>query len=190
MQAVWHNLKQRYVRFETERLKLLDLSQEIRRTAKSLIHRRLHHPQSDLSTELVSLKRVVNTLAAHLKRHPELQRLGAVLDGFEEYAELIFLEHYYQQDDKLLKLLPADLDHEALIGGIADTSGELVRLARNQLDLGQAERIHQYISELYENFLDLEVSRNNSLRSKMEAMRHNLQKLEEIIFQLRIKKGS
>jgi len=163
------------------------LSQEIRRSSKSLIHRILHHQSKEPAREIAVIKKLVDKVLLALRRNPDLYLVRSVAEGMEEYVELIFLECYRQNSNKILKYLPEDLDHEALIGGIADTSGELVRLARAKVDLAEAEKVHQYILELYEHFLDLEVSRNNKLRSKMEEVRRNMLRLEDTIFELKLK---
>ena len=187
MQTIWQNLKIRYRKFEKQRQELLGLSQDIRRASKSLIHQILHNKVKNPNAEIKAIKKQVDRLLGLIKRNPDLNKIRGAAEGLEEYAELIFLEYYRQGTPAVLKNLSPDFDHEALIGGIADTSGELVRLVRAKLDIVEAEKVKKYLSELYEQFLDLEVSRNNKLRNKMGDVHRNLLRLEDIIFQLKIK---
>lgn len=147
----------------------------------------LHHKGRRDIHIMETIQKEVDALLRMVKRNPYLYQVGALDEGLEEYVEAVFLEAYIKNDFNIASFLKAPLPHEALIGGIADASGELVRWARNAMDVAEAQRVRGYIVELYEHFLDLEVSRNNKLRQKMSEVRTNLLRLEEIIFNLRLK---
>ncbi|MEK9165902.1 MAG: hypothetical protein AAB525_03555 [Patescibacteria group bacterium] len=189
MKNIWQNLIAGYHHFENERLEVIDASHQLKISAKKLIHKILHQRIKQDLEELKKIKEMMNQLLGLIKRNPWLYQVGAINEGLEEYAELVFLEVYLKDDQEILKHLPAGIGHDALIGGMADASGELVRLVRAKMNIEEAKKAHQYISNLYEHFLDLEVSRNNKLRSKIGEVRRNLLQLEEIIFSLNLKKG-
>ena len=187
MENIWNNLKTSYRQFEKQRLEVIDTSRQIKISSKKLIHKILHRQVKNSLGELKKIKLTLDKLMRLIKRNPWLYQVGALNEGLEEYAELIFLEVYLRGDQNILKFLPADLNHDALIGGISDVSGELVRLVRIKMDIQEAQKVHQYISNLYEHFLELEISRNNKLRYKIQDLHRNLLHLEEIMFSLRIK---
>ena len=157
MKNVWQNLKASYCRFEKQRLDVIILSRQIKIGSKKLIHKSLNHRIKNNLEQLKKIKKMVNQLMRMLDRNPWLYQIGALNEGLEEYSELVFLTVYLLDDQKVLKYLPSNFSHDALIGGIADASGELIRLVRMQMDIKEAEKVHQYISNLYEQFLDLEI---------------------------------
>lgn len=186
MKTIWQNLKKSYRAFEKERLQVLSCSQAIRQDSKKLIHKILHREFADNAATLRKIKGDVDALLHLVEKNPSLYQVGSLNEGLEEFAEVVFLEAYLKRGFEIALYLPEGIPHEALIGGIADASGELVRFVRNKMDVEEAERVHRYITELYEHFLDLEVSRNNKLRQKIGEVRNNLLRLEEIIFSLRL----
>lgn len=187
METIWQNLKKSYRAFEKERLQVIASSQTIRQDSKKLIHKILHNENSDNTDTLKKIKGEVDSLLHLIERNPYLYQVGALNEGLEEFAEVVFLEAYLKRNFEVGSYLPKTIPHEAFIGGIADASGELARFARNKMEVAEAERVRAYISELYEHFLDLEVSRNNKLRQKIGEVRNNLLRLEEIIFNLKLK---
>ena len=187
MTNVWQKLKTNYHQFERQRLEVINTSHQIKISAKKLIHKILHRRVKNSLEELKKIKKTVDKLMRMIKHNPWLYQVGALNEGLEEYAELVFLEVYLKNNQDILKFLPADLNHDALIGGISDASGELVRLVRIKMDIKEAQKVHQYISNLYEHFLELEISRNNKLRYKIAEVHRNLLRLEEIMFSLQIK---
>jgi len=189
MNTIWTQLKRRYKVFEHQRRQAISLSTEIRIEAKKMIHKVLHSGCSSAHQDICSLKKKVNLLLRLVRKNPYLYNVGAMYDGLEEYAELIFVEMYMCDDKSALRYLPKEMHHEPLIGGIADASGELVRLARSQMNVEEAVRAHKFMADLYHKFLDLEVARNNKLRSKMEDIQRNMIRIEEIIFNLKLKQG-
>src|SRR3989338_6802546 len=187
MKNLMSNLKTQHSGFEKERTRIIELSQEITRESKRLIHNLLHNKVKNSAPILKKIKQSVDVLLNLIEQNPYLYKVGAASDGLEEYVELVFLDMYIKNDKSALQFLPSPLDREALIGGIADATGELVRLARNRLNIKEVEKAHDYILELYEHFLDMEVSRNNKLRSKVEDIHRNLLRAEDIIFNLKLK---
>ena len=187
MKTIWQNIKKSYSAFEKERLQVMAYSQTIRQESKKLIHKILHNDRANNTRTLQKIKTNVDALLRLIERNPYLYQVGFLNEGLEEYAEVVFLEAYLKDNFEIALYLPKSIPHEAFIGGIADASGELVRFVRNKMQVEEAERVHRYITILYEHFLDLEVSRNNKLRQKIGEVRNNLLRLEEIMFSLKLK---
>lgn len=190
MQTLWKTISACYTRFEKERRLGMDLSEEIQRESKKLIHAFVHRTIKDPEDKLISIKTKVDSLLSMISKNPFLYQVAALDSGLEEYAEAVFLIGYTTSFKKVQKFIPKKLGHSELLGGIADASGELVRMVRSRLELDEAEKTRAIIAEMYERFLDLELSRNNKLRSKISDVQRNLHNLEQIIFNLKLNAGS
>ena len=83
--------------------------------------------------------------------------------------------------------MKVDVEHYLL--GLCDLTGELVRKAVNDIirkKYGNALKIKELVEEIYGEFLKLDL-RNNELRVKSDSIKYNLKKLEDIVYDLKIK---
>lgn len=186
MQAIWQTISAGYTRFERERREGLGLSEEIQCESKKLIHAFVHRAIQHPHNALRPIKTKVDSLLRMISRNPFLYQVAALGAGLEEYAEAVFLIGYSASRARMQSFIPKLLGHEELLGGMADATGELVRMVRSSLDLNEAEKIRAIIAEIYEHFLDLELSRSNKLRSKISDVQRNLHHIEQIIFNLKL----
>jgi predicted translin family RNA/ssDNA-binding protein len=74
---------------------------------------------------------------------------------------------------------------ETYLGGLSDLTGELVRIARKHND--QTKQIHDYIAKIYDSLIPISITRNSQVRSKLEAVSNNLKKLEDIMYDLKLR---
>ena len=190
MQNLWNTISARYARFEKERRLGMDISEEIQRESKKLIHAFVHRTITDPKNALASIKTKVDYLLALISKNPFLYQVAALDAGLEEYAEAVFLIGYTASFKEIKKFIPKGLGHNELLGGMADSSGELVRMVRSRLKIDEAEKTRAIVAQIYERFLDLELSRSNKLRSKISDVQRNLHHLEQIIFNLKLNAGS
>ena len=73
--------------------------------------------------------------------------------------------------------------------GLCDLSGELVRKAVNDVikkNFKEAMIIKNLVEEIYGEFLELNL-RNSELRRKSDQIKWSLKKLEDIVFELKVK---
>lgn len=79
---------------------------------------------------------------------------------------------------------------EAYLGGLADLTGELVRKAIDDLinnKIEDAVKIKDLVDEIYGGFLKLDL-RNGELRKKSDSIKWSLNKLQEVIFEAKLKR--
>jgi len=73
--------------------------------------------------------------------------------------------------------------------GLCDLTGELVRKAVNDVikkNFKQAMEIKDLVDEIYGEFLKFNL-RNSELRRKSDQIKWNLKKLEDVVFELKLK---
>ncbi len=114
---------------------------------------------------------------------------GAYKAAVEEYVEAKML-YYFLAGKKIDKIPEVKLDYDSYIGGISDYTGELVRYATNQAAAGNFEKVKevkQEINDVISELLNFDLT--SYLRTKYDQARHNLRKIEEMAYEVKIKTG-
>lgn len=122
-------------------------------------------------------KRLIGAYRDDAKR-----KVGAVSAALQEWCECKAYYHY-AQDGTLLGKEEAGLETEDYLLALADLTGELVRKAVSlsiEKRTPEVQAIRAFVEELYGAFLGFDF-RNGELRKKTDAMRWNLQKIEELL---------
>lgn len=142
-------------------------------TAKSLVNK-----SSDL----------FKTSERVFKRFPSLAFEGSYKAALEEYAEaLLFLS--FCETGKLGAIDPRAMDCAVYLGGLSDTTGEMVRYAVRQVTLGNEKavaRVHEVVAMVIEFLLDLDLT--GPLRTKFDQAKKNLGRLEDMMYDLTIRR--
>ena len=123
-----------------------------------------------------------------LKKKSEEQHVGAYGAALQEYVEA---ETYYGyvKSKKLVSNKELGVDSENYLLGICDLTGELGRRAVFSVvneDFSEVKEIKKFVSQIYEEFLKFEF-RNSELRKKSDSIKWNLKKIEEILYDLKIR---
>ncbi|MBI2651437.1 hypothetical protein HYX01_03130 [Candidatus Woesearchaeota archaeon] len=82
-----------------------------------------------------------------------------------------------------------DIDTEDYLMGLCDLTGELVRKAVNEViikNFDSAVEIKSLVEEIYGEFLNFNL-RNGELRKKSDQIKWNLKKLEDVVFEIKMK---
>lgn len=164
-------------KYDKEREKVIALSRDIIRQSKRIIH--------ELHKENI---KVVEPLIKDIKKKvKELKKYEVYIDiyktALQEYVEAIT---YYGliKYNKLIAKSELGVKAEEYLSGLSDLSGELVRKSVNSAihkKTEMAEKLKTFINNLYGEFIKLDI-RSGDLRKKTDALRWNLKKLEEILF--------
>lgn len=132
---------------------------------------------SDASALLGDIKKLIATDRA-------LMGEGTFRAALEEYSEAtIFLG--YAKGGALKKLSVFGADTETYLGGLADATGEIVRrsvLAATRFDEQELRRAKQFSESVLGLFMGLDITGN--LRSKGDAVKHNVRKIEELLLEV------
>ncbi|AJF61645.1 TPA: hypothetical protein HA239_03860 [Candidatus Woesearchaeota archaeon] len=122
-----------------------------------------------------------------LRRLPD-QKSSSFDSAVQEYVEAVtYLE--YVKTGKLADEKEINADPENYLLGICDLTGELARRAVFSVvkeDFKEVEKIKEFVSRIYEEFLKFEL-RNSELRKKSDSIKWNLKKIEEILYDLKIR---
>lgn len=125
--------------------------------------------------------------AVLVKKVAKLAHEGSWRAAQEEYAEADLLRQYLQKGT-LGKVDGIVDDAEIYLGGLSDTTGELVRRAvlhATEGDHETVERIFTDVRYVVEVLMEMDLTGN--LRSKLDQAKQNLRKLEEIRYDLSLR---
>ncbi len=117
-----------------------------------------------------------------------LRNEGALKAVIEEYLESLYL-YYILQNKALPVKLPFKVSADEQLGALADLTGELVRAAVLEATNGNFKRIKEYRDATEELFgVLLQMDLHGLLRQKRDDARRNLKRLEEVIYDVSLKR--
>lgn len=167
---------------EEARENLIQSSREIIRLSKLIIYA-LHRDDVKKASSLI--KKIKEKTA---KLPDENHNTGIKHVAVQEYVEAITLFEFVKSK-KIPTKTQLKVDTEAYLGGLADLTGELVRNAVNKAIKQKYEdvfSIKELVSEIYEEFLKLNL-RGGELRKKSDQIKWNLNKLEDMAYEIKSK---
>ncbi len=166
--------------FDVKREEVIQLSREIIRLSKQIIYC-VHR------SDLVGANNFIKEIKSKIKGLDKNKNYdtGISFVAFQEYVEAICL-YEIVKNDKFPSTKDLDVDVEAYLSGLADLTGELVRKAVHDSikgDFDSAHKIKDLVEEIYGEFLKFDL-RNGELRKKSDSIKWNLNKLEDMVFNL------
>jgi len=170
-------------RFEAEKDKRLHDSREIIKLSKQIIFA-VH--RDDLKKASLYAKQIKNRFK---KFNGPPYNVDLHKTAVQEYVEAIAYFEFVK-NSKLPTKSELKVDSECYLLGLCDLTGELVRKAANEIinkDFDEAFKIRNFVNDLYGEFLQLDI-RSGELRKKADAVRWNLKKLDDVIFDVRIRR--
>lgn len=109
--------------------------------------------------------------------------------AFQEYVEAACFYAFFTKK-KIPTRTELGVSTEAYLLGLCDLTGELTRKVLNDLIIGNEKRAmkaKKLIEEIYGEFLHFNL-RNSELRKKSDSIRWNLQKVEDVVYQYKVRK--
>jgi predicted translin family RNA/ssDNA-binding protein len=175
---------QQLERNNKERSISLNLSEKLRVLAKTSISFLVKSNFEPVEANLPIMAKTFLQIQKMLHQNPYLYSVAPIDQGLEEYLEVLFL-YSYIKNKPLPNINKLKITPEIYLGGLSDMTGELVRLAR--LNGNQAKTIHDYIGSIYELIIPISITRNSTMRNKLETIGNNLKKIEDIIYDLKLR---
>lgn len=120
----------------------------------------------------------------------ELKYSGSYKIACQEYVEALC---YYEfvVNKKIPTMGELGVSSQGYLLGLCDLSGELVRNAVNKAtkgEVGEVEVIRDLVVEIYEKLMLFDF-RNSELRRKFDGLKYDVKKVEDVMFQLKLKNG-
>lgn len=183
----FEQLKKEYDRSNNERRQIISIANIILHNSK----RAIFATQRGDFTKAEELISENEEQILELEKKFGFERLseeGAYRAGVEEYVEA---KLFYQASrrGKIDKVGKLKIDVESYLAGISDLTGELVRLAINQAaagKVGEVKKIKEMVNEIMSELVEFDFT--GYLRTKYDQAKTNLRKIEQIIYEINIRK--
>ena len=179
------NLQKEFSDYDSERENLIKKSRDVLKLSKLLIyavHRDEMENAAKLLKEIEKEKKVLDKIATHSNK---MLFEGSYKIALQEYAEAV-LYYSFVTSGKLVEL---EVTAEHYVLGLADLPGELVRRAVFLAGKGkveEVERIRNAVDTVYGELLKFDF-RDNEIRRKVDAVKYDLRKLEDLMLDLKLK---
>ncbi|MBI2145872.1 hypothetical protein HYU22_00855 [Candidatus Woesearchaeota archaeon] len=178
-------LQQEFHAYDEEREKLIKKSRDVLKLSKQVIyavHRDEMKAAAELVKEIEKGKKELERIATH---DAKMTYEGSYKIAIQEYVEAI-LYYEFVKSGKLpeLKVLA-----EHFILGLADLPGELNRRAvflAGKGDVESVKKIRDEVDAIYGELLKFDF-RDNEIRRKVDAVKYELRKLEDLVLDLKLK---
>jgi len=170
--------------FDKKREELIQLSRNIINLSKRVIYS-LHRDDMKSASSYV---KQINDKKSLLDRKNTNLDININKVAYQEHVEALAYYHFVK-NKKIPSKNSLKVTTEDYLMGLCDLTGELGRKAVNEVikkNYKKAFEIKELVSEIYGEFLKFNL-RNSELRKKSDSIKWNLQKLEDLILELKIK---
>lgn len=180
-------MKARFEAFDGERERIIRESRDILKLSKQAIYS-VHRDDLKRADHLLQEAETVKRRLEPAFGQDSALRTGGFCGAMAEYVEartlLDFVRHGH-----VTRLKDLGVEPEEYLLGLADLTGELMRravLAATRRDAQEVRRIHDALERIYGQFVTFDF-RNGELRRKYDSIKYNLQKVEQVLYDLTLK---
>jgi predicted translin family RNA/ssDNA-binding protein len=181
-------LKKEYDSYDIGRRIIIRHSNDILKFAKQAIFALHRENLKEAEATLAEAEKLFKYLQTKIDEEDGLKYEGAYLAAVEEFIEAKLFEQYIKSG-KIELIKGHKFEAESYFGGICDFTGEVVRRAiflATKRRYKEVERCWAIIDEIIHELIQLNLL--GSLRPKYDQAKNNLRKIEEIMYDLEIKK--
>jgi len=181
-------LKKEYGSYDIGRRIIIKHSNDILKFAKQAIFATHRENLDQAGADLVEAEKLFKYLQTKIKAEQALQYEGAYLAAMEEYVEAKFFLQFIKTG-KISAIKGFNIDVDSYMGGLCDFTGELVRRAiflATRRRYKEVEACEKAIEEVLGELIQFNLL--GPLRPKYDQAKNNLRKIEEIMYDLEIKK--
>lgn len=183
MEKIFSRLREEITKKDNIREELITKSRPIIKNSKQAIYA-LHRGSIKEAEELMSkAKKSLDEL-----KKLDVSYVGAYNAALQEYGEAVSFYHYIKKGN-LIDSQELGLDVENYLLALCDLTGELARRAVYSVvdeKFSEVIKIKEFVSKIFDEFLKFEF-RNGELRKKSDSIKWNLKKIEEIMYDLKIR---
>lgn len=179
----FNKIQKEIKKYDTEREKLIKKSRDVLKLSKQIIYA-VHRDELANASKLVKkIKEEKKKLDRIAKHSHKMNYEGSFKIAVQEYVEAVL----YYEFVKNGKLVDMNVSAEHFVLGLADLPGELVRKAVFLAGKGkvkEVKKIKEEVDSIYGELLGFDF-RDNEIRRKVDAVKYDLRKLEDLVLDLR-----
>lgn len=171
--------------YDSEREKLIKQSRVVLKLSKQIIYAVHRDEISEASKLIKQIEKEKKKLENISKHSNKMEYEGSYKVAIQEYVEALLFYNFVKEG----KLMDLKVLAEHYVLGLADLPGELVRKAVFLAGKGQVDKVIKIKDEvdmIYGEMLKFDF-RNNDIRRKVDAVKYDLRKLEDLVLDLKLK---
>ena len=179
-------LQKDYKESNSERRQIISLANVVLHDSKRIIFALHRGDMKKAEDSFVEIEK----LLAKLEKQFTWKRIyqeGSFKAGVEEYVEAKMF-YFVLTGKKIDKIKNMKFTYESYLGGICDTTGELVRRAVNEAakgNMGEVEKLHGIINDIVGELAEFDMT--GYLRTKYDQARGNLRKIEQVNYEVKMR---
>jgi len=185
----WKKMKLELQAYDSKREELIKQSRVVLKKSKMLIYAIHRKDTKCINSLFKDVKQDKDNLDKIAKVKSKLLDEGSYSAACQEYVEAAaFLE--FEKSNSLPSAKKLGVSTSDYLMGLADLTGELTRLAVASAIKGQYEKvgyIKDFVAELWGEMLEFDF-RNSGLRRKFDSIKYNLNKIEDIRYDIKMRK--
>ncbi|MBW3011644.1 hypothetical protein KY311_00510 [Candidatus Woesearchaeota archaeon] len=173
--------------YDEKREELIRQSRDIIKLSKQIIYAVHRKDFSSAEKDLNEIKSLAEKISSKVQKDPKLD-IGSFKQAIQEYVEAAAYYHF-EKTKKLPTKKELAVDAEYYLLGLCDLTGELVRNAVNSGindDTQKVVEIKKFVDELYDELMQFDL-RNSELRRKVDGVKWDLKKLDDLVFGLKLR---
>ncbi len=185
--AFVNKLKSDYSKREQERRQIISRSNDVLFQAKKTIFALQREELKTAEEKLLSMETILKKMEKDFSFN-RLREEGAYHAAAEEYVEAKTLAAVIA-GKKITPIKGLNLGYDSYLGGFCDLIGEMVRFATNRAAKGKYESVAEMKDkgeEIMNSLLDFDLT--GYLRTKYDQARGHLRKLEQMAYEIRLRK--
>lgn len=186
---LFQKLLEGYINYSSKRHQIIKDSSDSLRLSKQAIFSMHRDDMKNAQKLIKEVESIFANFQTYFKSDAALRREGAFRAALEEYAEAKFFYNVLT-NKKIDFLKEKELNYEGYLSAVCDLTGELVRKAVNQATKRKFKEVEKYrdtVEEIIGELIKLNMN-NGHLRSKFDDAKRNLRRLEEMLYDIRIKR--
>jgi predicted translin family RNA/ssDNA-binding protein len=179
----------KFRKHDEQREHVIIRSRSLIKLSKQIIYSVHRDDFSNIADLIKKIESVKKQIEAIVKTNHRLLSVGAYKVGIGEYVEAL-LYYNFVKNGKLPSHKKLNVSSENYLFGLCDLTGELVRKAVFLAGKGknkEVTRIKDLVDEIYGEVLKFDV-RDNDLRRKIDSIKYDLKKLEDLVLELKLRK--
>src|SRR3989338_4351980 len=184
--ADFTKLRENIQDYDTEREKLIKKSRDVLKLSKQVIYA-VHRDELKEAEKLVRQIEIEKKKLEDVAKHSsKMIYEGSYKIAMQEYAEALLYYNFVTTG----KIVDLKVIAEHYILGLSDLPGELVRKAVYLAGKGEFQKvikIKEEVDMIYGEMLKFDF-RDNEIRRKVDAIKYDLRKLEDLVLDLSLKK--
>ena len=171
--------------YDAEREKLIKKSRDVLKLSKQIIYAVHRDEISEAARLIKQIEKEKEKLDAIARHNRKMACEGSYKVAIQEYVEALLYYNFVKSG----KLVDLSVATEHFVLGLADLPGELVRKAVFLAGKGKVAKvikIKEEVDMIYGELLKFDF-RNNDIRRKVDSVKYDLRKLEDLVLDLKLK---